>query len=290
MAFVSSFQTFIKRRLLGSGKTTEWPFIAGKYRVFDTTAPVVIAGSHAESLAEELAALETPGVCMVATQCRSVTDVVKLIKNIAANLAIQNVLVIGDGAEDSPILTLLPALLGADVELSAETEQALRKVRGELHEIDMDSVLRHVRIVNMPGTTDIDKIVARISELALDANRPNTGFRTPAENDEDGIERVMAASNVAYEHQPDKAGNFYICVKDKKLVVEHFSAKNELVRVIEGTTARDLCITLIRNGWVSRLDLGRELLRAELAMKTGEQFVPDRTMTLKLSEEELIRH
>ena len=294
VAIVNNIQSFFRNRLFGSGATKQWPFVAGRYRVFDSSAPIVIVGATADSVAEELAALEVSGVCMVAPQCRSVGDAEKLVKNIAANLAIHNVLILAEDAAETPTLSALHALLGGDTSLPEQAEAVLRKLRNALVDIDLGALGRQVRSVTLPAKSDIDKIIARIGELASDANRPNTGFMSPAQKDDDGIERVLAANNIAYDQQADKAGNFYICVKGKKLVVEHFSAKNDLLRVIEGQTARDLCITLIRNGWVSRLDhaawLGRELLRAELAMGTGEQFVPDRTMTLKLSDEDLTRH
>lgn len=293
MAIVSNIRSFIKDRLPGAGKPKQWPFIAGRYRIFDRSAPIVIVGARADAIAEELAALETAGICMIATQCKSPGDAEKLVRNIAANLAIHNVLILSADTEETPVLAALQALLGGDVALPDSAEGIAKKLRNALVDIDLGALSRQVRAVTLPATADIDKIVARVSELASDANRPNTGFRTPKQDD-DGVERVLAASNIDYEQQVDKAGNFYICVKGKKLVVEHFSAKNELIRVIEGQSARDLCITLIRNGWVSRLDhaawLGRELLRAELAMNTGDQFVPDRTMTLKLSDEDLTRH
>jgi len=294
VALVGSIRSFFRKTVLGGGRDGEWPFIPGRYRLFDATAPIVIVGSSAEDLAQNLAALETPGICMVATQCRGAADIEKLVRNIAANLSIQNVVVVGEPEADAPALGALLAVLGTDLELSAAGKELLRKVKGRLQDVDLGAVSRKVRAVNMLGSADIDKVVAKVSELASEANRPNTGFRTSGGKDDDGIERVLAASNIAYETQKDKAGNFYISVQGKKIVVEHFSPKNELLRVIEGQSARDLCITLIRNGWVSKLDhaawLGRELLRAELAMHAGAQFVPDRTVTLQFDEEELTRH
>jgi len=294
VAIVSNIQSFLRRRLSGSGKALEWPFIAGRYRVFDPTAPVVVVGSHADSLAAELTALETPGVCMVATQCRNAGDVEKLVRNIAANLAIHNLLIVGESRPGNPALCALLALFGDAGEITDEVEPLLRKLRGRLDDVDLSALTRKVRAVNMLGSADVHRVVARISELASEAKRPNTGFRAPAEKDEDGVERVLAATNIAYEHQPDKAGYFYICIKDKKLLVEQYSNKNELLRVIEGQTARDLCITLIRNGWVSKLDhaawLGRELLRAELAMVAGDKYVQDAAKALELDEGALTRH
>lgn len=294
MALVSNIRTFLKRHVPGVGKADQWPFVGGKYRVFDSTAPVVIVGNNAEALADDLSALATPGICMIATHCRSTADVEKLVRNIAANMAIHCVIVTTSEEEMPSALCSLLTLLGADVEPNEEAQSQANKLRSRLDEIDFSALTRQVRAVSMPPGSETDRIVARISELASEANRPNTGFRAPVQQDENGIERVIAARNIEYELQNDKAGNFFVCVKDKKIVVEHFSPKNDLLRVIEGHTARDLCITLIRNGWVSKLDhaawLGRELLRAELSMEKGDEFVPDRTIALNIDDDEWTRH
>jgi tetrahydromethanopterin S-methyltransferase subunit A len=294
VALVSSIQTFFRRHLPGSGRAEQWPFVGGRYRVFDVTAPVVVVGHNAEALANDLAALETPGVCMIAPHCRSVVDVEKLLRNVAANMAVQNIIVTDPDTDKPPVLCALLSLLGADVEIGEEARTLARKIKARLDDVDLGAIARQVRAIDMAGVAETDRIVARISELASEANRPNTGFRAPAQHDENGVERVIAARNIEYDRQADKAGSFFVCIKDKKIVVEQYSAKHELLRVIEGHTARDLCITLIRNGWVSKLDhaawLGRELLRAELAMQSGEEFVPDRTMTLQIGEDELTRH
>lgn len=294
MALVSDLRSFLKRHIPSGRNTDQWPFLGGRYRVFDATAPVVVVGTSLETLAEDLAALATPGICMIATHCRTAGDVEKLIRNLAANMAIHNVIVAGSEADKTAALAALLTLLGAEVETTDEAQQIARKLTSKLDDVDLAALNRQIRAVSMLGVSETDRIVARISELASDANRPNTGFRAPAKEDENGIERVIAARNIDYEIQPDKAGSFFVSIKNGKIVVEQYSARNELLRIIEGHTARDLCITLIRNGWVSRLDhaawLGRELLRAELSMQSGEQFVPDRTMALKIDPDDLTRH
>ena len=89
----------------------------------------------------------------------------------------------------------------------------------------------------------------------------------------------MAATNISVETQPDKAGGYRVRTESNKIVVEHYNLKGELLRIVEGGNARDLCLTLIRNGWVSKLDhaayLGRELTRAEIALRAGDSYAQD---------------
>ena len=77
----------------------------------------------------------------------------------------------------------------------------------------------------------------------------------------------------------DKAGYFVIHVSGGAILVEHYSNKDELLRVVEGADARSIYLTLIRNGWVTRLDhaayLGKELTRAELGSTGHKEYVQD---------------
>ena len=69
----------------------------------------------------------------------------------------------------------------------------------------------------------------------------------------------------------DPKGYFLISVKDGKIVVEHYSWENRLLRKIVGRSGRAIYKEIIRNGWVSELThaayLGYELALAELALK-----------------------
>ena len=120
MALAGNIRTFFRRHVARAGKKEHWPFVSGRYRIFDATAPVVIVGSNAEALAEDLAALETAGICMIATHCRSPKEVEKLIRNIAANMARQNVIVTDPSDSGSPILSAKCSAKDAAYGLSIE--------------------------------------------------------------------------------------------------------------------------------------------------------------------------
>ena len=70
-----------------------------------------------------------------------------------------------------------------------------------------------------------------------------------------------------------------INIVDAHILVEHYDYKERLVRVIEGTEARSIYLTLVRNGWVTRLDhaayLGKELTKAELSLEHGFEYLQD---------------
>jgi tetrahydromethanopterin S-methyltransferase subunit A len=79
----------------------------------------------------------------------------------------------------------------------------------------------------------------------------------------------------------DPAGYFVIYVDPSRqiLSLEHYSNDGVLDVVIEGRAAPELYIPAVDKGLVSRLDhaayLGRELARAQQALRLGEPFVQD---------------
>jgi tetrahydromethanopterin S-methyltransferase subunit A len=279
MNLVRDLQSLLRRGFGRRRDDDSWPFIAGKYKVVDATAPVVVVMTDAEDLGGDVASLAAQGLCMVAPSCRSAADAAKLVKNIAANLAVHYVLFAGAKSQQSTVIEALQATLGGREAESDETAAAASQLRAKLDTVDIDALLRQVKPVDMLGCDEVDKIIARIGELAAESPRPNTGFRAPGRDEAPGVERVIAASHIAYDPQIDKAGGYVIRIDDSRIIVEHYNSKRELLRVVEGKTARDLCITLIRNGWVSKLDhaayLGRELTLAEAALQSGLPYVQD---------------
>ena len=90
---------------------------------------------------------------------------------------------------------------------------------------------------------------------------------------------MIAAGEDPLRIKLDKAGYFVINLENDSILLEHYSYKEQLLRVIEGRDARSIYLTLVRNGWVSKLDhaayLGKELTKAELSLKHGFKYLQD---------------
>ncbi len=77
----------------------------------------------------------------------------------------------------------------------------------------------------------------------------------------------------------DPAGYFKIAQDMERMLIlaKHYSYNKELLRVIEGTDAESICQTIIKYQWASTLKhaayLGQELAKAEIAMKSGVEYV-----------------
>jgi len=92
---------------------------------------------------------------------------------------------------------------------------------------------------------------------------------------------VKSKKQSKYTIKLDKAGYFVIIISKKNgnMLIEHYSYNNKLLRKIEGNSARDIYFTIINNNWVSELShaayLGKELARAEMAIKKSFKFIQD---------------
>ena len=98
-------------------------------------------------------------------------------------------------------------------------------------------------------------------------------------NLEGAVERVAAAGEDPLRIKLDKAGYFVVNVRDQSILVEHYSYQEKLLRIIEGHDARSIYLTIVRHGWVSKLDhaayIGKELAKAELSIRYGFDYLQD---------------
>jgi len=270
-------KAFFKRQIRARRRPADWPFVAGRYYVIDATAPVIVVMPDNDTLAETLAALSVRGLCMISPSCRSVSDVVKLIRNVEANLAVHSIVLAGgDAGRNYPAVEALCAIFDDDEGISEKARRIAHGARGKLKAFDFAALQKRVDVFNMLDCVDVDKIVAGVVKHGSEGQRPDAGFVVQGHDTTLGIQRVIAPTSIAHEYHPDKAGRFIIGTDDKSIVIEHYNSKGELLRLIQGTSARDLCIILIRNGWISRLDhaayLGRELALAEIALQQGVPY------------------
>lgn len=279
MGLSANIRAFLDRHLSDRSQRREWPFHAGKHHVIDPTAPVVVVTWNDESRARELADREIGGLCMISTLCRNAAELERFVANVASNLSIQFLLLTGENGERPPAIEALLAIFENADNVSDDAAALARSARARLQSIDMRELAKRVKLIGLRGAAEPDAIAAKVEELVSGANRPNTGFLAPRGTGEGAVERIIAAPSTGDDIRPDKAGAYVIGIEGRSLIVEHYNSKRELLRVIEGSTAQDIYTTLIRNGWVSKLDhaayLGRELTRAESALRDGESYTQD---------------
>jgi len=137
---------------------------------------------------------------------------------------------------------------------------------------EVEAFRSQVEMVGMIGTQGAEEIMEKARELS---GRLSPGGRKRSV--EVTTPKVIEAHSPG-EVKMDRAGYFVVVPGkgESKIVLEHYSNKNELLRVIEGKRAEDIYRTVIENGWVDDLGhaayLGKELARAELSMKLGFRY------------------
>ncbi|MEW5759233.1 MAG: DUF4346 domain-containing protein [Candidatus Thermoplasmatota archaeon] len=101
------------------------------------------------------------------------------------------------------------------------------------------------------------------------------------------VERIIAKKNKKLIYDP--LGFFLIFIDRKKneIILEHYKGiydgkkivTGRLNKIIVGKNAEEICHTLARENIVSRIEhacyLGRELMKAEEALRKGERYEQD---------------
>ncbi len=279
MSLLGRIKGIIKRPPGRNGDAAQWPFQRGPYRVVDATATVVVATLDNAKLADDLAALAPAGLCMTCPLTGGRGDIEKLAHTLISNMSIQHLVCAGEEPRKPATLAALRALFTASPDELSDAMNGAGASKIRLTATDVAALRKQVQFSDMNGCDQIDTIISRVRDLSLDTRLRTTGFVAPDGSDLVPENRVIAANNITHALVNDKAGYFRITIGERGITAEHFNSKDEPLRVIEGSGARSICLTLIRNGWVSKLDhaayLGRELTRAELALRNGNEFVQD---------------
>jgi len=98
--------------------------------------------------------------------------------------------------------------------------------------------------------------------------------------------RVLLSTAKEKHPELDKEGSFRIFVdrQDQNIVAAHFSLTDEVTPnlIIKGKTAEQIYGQIVESGLVTRLDhaayLGSELAKAEIGLRTGKEYIQDKTM------------
>ena len=165
---------------------------------------------------------------------------------------------------------------GTDTDKRIVGSPGMRPVLPNTSTEEVEEFRRRITPVDLIGCVDVAAIHAEVEALAsavTDAAPAAFQYQPAA------VERVRAEGIDPKRIKLDKAGYFVVNLVDGGLLVEHYDYKENLLRIIEGDSARSIYLTLVRNGWVSKLDhaayLGKELARAELCRKHGLEYIQD---------------
>ena len=135
---------------------------------------------------------------------------------------------------------------------------------------------KQIEMIDLIGCQDVEKILAVYRQCVEKNPGPTKVFEAD--------EPVMAILGKEPENLVmDTCGYFVIYAEHDRGVisVEHYNNQGKLQHVIEGETGPEIYHTISQRGFIALLDhaayLGRELQRAEDALRYGHEYVQDQS-------------
>jgi tetrahydromethanopterin S-methyltransferase subunit A len=208
----------------------------------------------------------------------------KIIKNTISNPAIRFLLLAGPDSQGHFSGRTLLALSekGIDDQMRVIGSPGRRPVLANVTSQEVEAFRRQVKVVDMIGCEDQDSIVSKINELSQMEPEVCSCKACALEMAAVQIPPVpVIKAEKAGDKKLDKAGYFVILPQPEKnkIIVEHYSYNNRLLRIIEGDDAGSICYTIIQNNWITEFThaayLGRELIRAQLSMEMNFKYIQD---------------
>lgn len=256
-----------------------WPPLPGNYTVLRYQAPVAVCTLTNEALREAIAQQAGPAMSMIGTLQTENLGIERLIQNVLANPHIRFVILCG--ADSRQAIGHLPgqSLLalgrhGLDERLRIHGAAGKRPVVRNISREAVEYFRRTVELIDLIGSEDL-AVIHRTIQGCADRN---PGPSEPFESHRliSPIPGYMPKRMI-----PDPAGYFVVYVdrSHASLSLEHYQNTGLHDGVIQGHTTAKLYTPAIERGWISRLDhaayLGRELARAEEALRSGTLYTQD---------------
>jgi tetrahydromethanopterin S-methyltransferase subunit A len=259
-----------------------WPVTFGAYRVLDPAGAVAICTLASEALVDALADRRPPGVAIVGRVFTENFGVEKVVTNLVANPSLRVLVLSGTESRHRVGETLL-ALHAHGVDAAGRvvgTSSPLPVVRSLAPEA-VRIYQQKLELVDLRGEDRADAI--------LDAAGPPAAQGAPPwpERWEPPVPVLRLPGGpgpMGGRFTPDPAGLFLIGLgpSGRTIHAEHYTREGVLDRRLVGESARALGDAVLREGLVGDLAhaayLGRELQKAELALRLGRPYEQDRDL------------
>lgn len=256
----------------------------GEYHVLSLEKEnnIAITTIASVDLANEIANLKVKGVSIVGKSETENIGIEKIIQNINATSNIKYLIVCGKESNGHNCGNSLVSLKnnGVDENKKIIDAKGRKAVLSNLEVEEIQLFRKQIQIIDMIGIEDLDTIIKKVSEIN-EASNHNEVYEKEVIN-KSNVEIINVAIKDPYRIALDKEGYFVIVVKEdsKKIYVEHFSNKNELLHIISGDNARDIYWCIIDNNWISEIShaayLGKELTLAQLSLDYNFKYIQDK--------------
>ena len=261
---------------------TSWPPYPGEYIVGNPAGSVAICTLSNRELPQKLIAAAGPNLAIAGRCDTENIGIEKVVLNLLANSHIRWLLLCG---VDAPGHRAADAFLrlkerGVDANMRVLESASWRPILKNLTLFDVARFREQIELVNLIGVTAVRKIVEAAHEAA---KKPTAVLSFQTSNNSDKVasrvERLQARAPKIL--RLDRAGFFVVLPQASTglIICEHYENSGRLAHVIEGRKGAVIAVTAIEQGLVTQLDhaayLGRELAKAEIALKTGSHYEQD---------------
>lgn len=269
----------VSRKGRGDTNKDGWPPYAGDYVIGNPLGAVAICTLSSRDMA---ASLVTQGGDHVAIAGRCDTEnigVEKVVLNILANPNIRFLILCGIEAQGHRTGDAFLQLKekGVDSKMRVLESASWRPILKNLTLLDVARFREQIEVVNLVGETSLEPILKAAGECAQKEVVPLPAYVSTSEAMD--FERIRAKPPERLKL--DRSG-FFIVIPQKEtglILCEHYENNGRLVHVIEGRQAAIIASTVVERGFITLLDhavyLGRELAKAEIALKTGAEYEQD---------------
>ncbi|MDH3427645.1 MAG: DUF4346 domain-containing protein, partial [Gemmatimonadota bacterium] len=266
--------------------TSGWPTLPGDFRVIRFTAPVAVCTLHGKQLAGDVARAASPGLSIVGSLQTENLGIERVVENVVSNPNLRFLLLCGDDTPGAvghfPGQSLMAlARNGVDPRGRIQGAKGKRPWPKNLDRAVLDHFREHVEVIDFIGLHDVSRIARHVEECA--GRDPGPAPRAPHVDRRVSVLRAKGPDRLVL----DPAG-YLVVTPDRRrgvIALEHYGNDGVLRTVVEGERAEDLVATVLREKLVTRLDhaayIGRELARAENALKEGKPYNQDRAPDAK---------
>ena len=269
-----------------------WPPHPGDYIVGNPAGSVAICTLSTRELPAKLIAAAGSDLAIAGRCDTENIGIEKVVLNLLANSNVRWLILCGVEAQGHRAADAFLRLKerGVDANMRVLESASWRPVLKNLTLFDVARFREQIELVNLIGVTAISEIVEAAHEAA---KKPTAALslHRPSVPDEVAlpVERIRARAPKTL--RLDKAGFFIVLPQATTglIICEHYENSGRLAHVIEGRQAAVIAATVIEEGLVTQLDhaayLGRELAKAEIALKTGAHYEQDAALGILPSEQ-----
>jgi tetrahydromethanopterin S-methyltransferase subunit A len=277
-------------RLSEAAIRPSWPVEEGRYMVGNPDSPVAVCTMASVGMELPMDKIAIMGKCVTEN-----LGIEKIVKNVISNPGIRFIILCGKDSHGhfvgQAIKSLKESGVGPDKRIIGA--RGAMPVLKNLGTEEIERFREQVEPVDMTGETDTVRILARVNELFGSNPGPlGSGLGKPDRAATPGLEggsmeggedirESRAQEHPVGEWERDPHGFFTIRPDpgNQEILVEHHDNDGRKKGRIFGKSAEDMYHHIIKSNLVSRHDhaayLGRELAKAEVAMRNGLDYEQD---------------